>query len=81
MDLYNQFLAIEPIMKQGLEDLKTNKDAFNAILPSPLAAIVNPKHIISGTLQTLKSSAVKLMDAGLGIASVSDYICCELRVD
>ena len=65
-------------MIRGLEDLKSSKDAFNALLPESLAALVNPKHIIGANLLTLKSSFLRFTNAALGIASVSDYI-CEMR--
>ena len=70
---------MEPIITQGLNDLTSKKDAFNALLPGPLAALGNPQYIITGNLMALKSSFVRFKVAVLGVTSVSDYICREMR--
>jgi len=78
MAIYNQFLTFEPTITQGLEDLKTSKPAFNALLPGPLAALGNPQFIILANLLALKSSFVRFKVAVLSVAPVSDHICREI---
>ena len=72
MAIYNEFLAIEPIIMQGFVDFKSKKDAINALLPASLAALGKPQNRIAVSLMALKSSVVKFKIAVLAVTSVSD---------
>jgi hypothetical protein len=58
MYIYHQFSTAESAILQGLEALKTKKDAFHALIPGPLAAFGSPQGIIHDKLLVLKTSVM-----------------------